>query len=635
MYAVSDQYKTDIQKPIRNPSHVEIAHVIANDHNVGTFEDPTIFPTGMFESEINQYFVRQVQSATFEPLGCILDGGSYLRGTPTIIDNNESAEYVSTAYSIPDFTAPDGTVMELDSDIYITEYDITTTQTFSVAGHLLNIELGPVSAANKPTHVFLKFDTINLIRPTAFTINMVDNDPSRTVLATADYTPTEFSGTFLLPTLTDLQAVQLTDIEIIVTAINMPYQYVRFEKVILGIVNEFDDNDISDCEWNTASNPLTFEVPKASFDFTFLDPDRLYHESNPDSLLSAIKENQQVGFRFGYELDSGGTEWVTCGLYRTTGEVLTDDSGIPRVTVKTAHASVIADDLVREINSTLVSYDDAEVAIDIDNVVDMMDDVGVTATLDFVDADSNLVADNFTTTVTVVDKNMDIKNYTQLMMNAHGMMWLVKRDSPYSEEMLLREFAKLIGTDEHDYDTIGFWVDDLSAQTNYYTVSSVPDTNIRLFQFNNDSIMSPPNIGIVPKSDGIDYARYNIDTNETERKPYPDPAVGSRLVKIDNTMVTTQGTPSTTTKPNDKIGEYISKYYGEQNTYSVSNRGFPELDVGDIVQILSEYYDTTGESVLYTLDVQGLVVSNKIKYNGSIKGETSIIGWQTIIDAYA
>lgn len=609
MYNVSDQYKTDIQSQIRNESYVEIAHVIPNYHNVGDLPNYTTYDTGLFENEVNQYFVRQVQSATFEPMGCVLDGSTYLRGTPTIVGNNESGEYVSTSYSLP---TPVGTSMEFDSGFYVTEYDRPTSFSNPVVGHVFNIGLTGVLDTNEPTHIFLAFDTAQLVRPTAFTINMVDNDPSRTVLATADYTPTEFSATYLLPTLTDLQAVELTDIEIVVTALNMPYQYVRFEKVILGIVNEFTDEDITTCEWAVASNPLTFEVPKAEFTFTFLDPDRLYHESNPNTLITAIRENQQVGFRFGYQLESGGTEWLTGGLYRTTGEVTTDDSGIPRVTIKTAHASVNANDLVRELDSTLVSPEDEEVAIDITKVTDLMDMVGVTVTID------QASPTNFVNTLTVVDPNITLKEYAQLMANAHGLMWKVKRDSPYNEDMLLTEFCKLIRTSAHNYDTVGLFTD------NEYNTDG-----IKLFQFNNSTLYSPPNIKTVPKSDGIDYARYNIETNETERKPYPDPAVGTRLIKVDNPFVTCDNSASLT-EPNSKFGEYIHDYYGEQNTYVLSNRGFPELDVGDIIQVYANYYDQDGETVLYFLKVQGMIVGNRISYNGSISGETTMIGWESI-----
>lgn len=605
MYTVSDQYKSDIHQQLRGESFVEIAHVIPNYHNVGNLSGtPTSFDVGMFENEVNQYFVNKTQIATFEPTGCLLDGSSYLRGDPTVVGNNENGEYVSTAYS--------GTTSA-----------VGTYGGFTVSGHAFNINVYSVTADNVPTKIFLGFDSSQMVRPTAMTITMYDGVTS---LASANYDIADYSKTYSLPTLTALQAVTLDKITVSVTAMSHPYAYVKIEKAILGIVNEFTDEQIASCEWSVKSNPLTFEIPTASFSFTFLDPNKLYHKSNPASLLGLIEENQQVGFRFGYTLNSGGIEWITGGLYRTTGEVGTEDSGIPKVTIKAAHASVNAQDLVRKLDSTLVSPNDEEVTIALTNLVDLMDSVGVTMTTDTV------TPTNISSTVTVVDPNITLKEYAQLMANAHGLIWLVKRTSPYAEEAVLREFAKLIGTSEHNYDTIGLFVDSKMNQTNYYVVNDVEDTSICLFEFNNSSLYSPPDIRTVPKSDGIDYARYNIDTNETTRKPYPDPAVGTRLIKVDNAFVTTD--TNAATFPNTKFGEYIHDYYGEQNTYVLSNRGFPELDIADIVKIRTEYYDTDGETVLYTLEVQGLVVANRISYNGSIKGETSVLGWQTIVDKY-
>ena len=581
MYQVSDQYKIDIHKQIRNESYVEIAHVIPNVHAT-----TATYSVGLFDNEVNEYFVSQIQSATLEPLGCILNGTTYLRGNPAIVGNNLSGEYASS---------------------------IASTSAKVVTGHSFIIDVSGVTLLNKPTKLFMKFDTARLVRPTALTINMLN--ASSTVLATTNYTITDYTQALILPSVADGVITTLDRIQIVVTALNMPYEYVRFEKVILGIVNEFSDEDIISCDWNVGSNPLTFEIPKADFSFTFLDPDRLYHESNPNSLLTLIEENQQVGFRYGYQLDSGGIEWVVGGLYRTTGEVLTDDSGIPRVTIKSAHKSIIADDFVREIDGLLVSPNDEEVTINITNIIDLMNVMGVTATLSS--------TTTFATTYTVVDPNIDVKTYAQQMCNAHGLDWIIERTSPYTEEVILKEFSKLIRTSEHNYDTVSLF------NGNVYD-----SDGIKLFQFNNDILFSPPNIKSVPKADGVDYARYNIDTNETERKPYPDPAVGTRLIKVDNPFVTTQGNPSTTTNPNTKFGEYIQDYYGEQKTYVLSNRGFVELDVGDIVQIFAEYFDADGESVLYDLKVQGMVVANNISYTGSLKGETTVIGWESIIAKY-
>lgn len=592
MYSVSDLYKKDMMGNLRGESSIEIAHSIPNLHN-----DTATFPDGLFGNEVNYYFNDQVQAATFEPSGCVLDGTYYLRGDGV----NQLGEYVSA---------------------------VATTSVKTVSVDYLITLATAVTAENIPEDIYLKFDSKELVKVTGLTISMMDG---ASVLASDTYDTTDFDGykaQLTLPTVAPESVTNLDSIKITITSIDLPYAYVRLEKVILGIVNEFTDEDITGATWTVASDPLTFQVPSADFSFTFIDPFKIYHESNPNGKFDNIVENQLVGFRFGYTPDGSGTEWVNGGVYRTTGEKSITEGVIPQVNISTKHISVGADDLVRELDSTLVSSDDeTEVSISLDDASHslntLIESLGITMNIDAVETTPG-VYDNIIDTATMVDSNITVKQYAQLAANAFGMIWLIDRTSTTEESITLREFPNLIMDSSDNYDSA--LLDIYNQSPTFHNLFS----GVYLFQFNNENLLELPRIGSVPVSDGIDYARYNHTTNDTERGLYPVGATGTRLIKIDNPFVTVNFAGSNT-EPNKLFGRYVWDYYQEHKTYTLINRGFPELDVGDIVHLYVHYYEDDGETIAYTLDKRCIVMSNKISYDGAIRGETKVLEWDIVL----
>lgn len=598
MYTVSDAYKTDMAGLMRGESTVEVAHILPNYHN-SVIDAGTVFPNGLMDNEVNEYFNSQVQGATFEPSGCLLDGTYYLRG-----NTNEVDEYV---------------------------YPLLSGTTGTVTGHSYEITLTGVDADTVPEGIFILFDSKEVVKPTSLTITMktslgVTLGSPVTYVDGTDYSG--FRAQLDLPDITGSES-SLGKIVINVNSLNIPYAYVRFEKVILGTVNEFGDDIIVACDWDVASDPLTFNIPKADFSFTFLDPENEYHESNPDSKFDDIVENQQVGFRFGYTLNGGGVEWVQGGLYRTTGEKSVSEGIIPQVTIKCRHASVSADELIKEFDlGAYVSLDDTtEAPISIDNIATLLGYIGVDVTIDSYNTEAN-----FVDTATMVDSKYTLKEYLQIISNAYGLMWTVDRGVGNTEDIVLREFAKLKMRAEHSYDSETLDLFDNNLFDGYY-----------LFQFNNNNTYDLPKIKSVPKSDGIDFANYNHITSATDRTTYrPDGGTGVRLVKIDNPFVTSKFVESQTGVTNDDIEPnknfhiYIGDYYKEQKSYVIVNRGYPELDVGDIVHLYIDYYKDDplaedGVSIEYTLSKRCIVVENKIMYGGTLSGETTLIEWEEVL----
>jgi uncharacterized protein (DUF1015 family) len=154
--------------------------------------------------------------------------------------------------------------------------------------------------------------------------------------------------------------------------------------------------------------------------------------------------------------------------------------------------------------------------------------------------------------------------------------------------------------------------------------------DVYLFQFNNSNLYELPRISSVPTSDGVSFARYDHSLTDTLRSVYPIGTTGTRLVKIDNPFITTNYA-STNTEPNQNYEDYVWKYFQEHKTYTLINRGFPELDVGDIVHIYVNYYEEDGVTIAHTLNKRCIVVSNRIDYTGGIRGETVVLEWDIVL----
>jgi hypothetical protein len=609
MYGVTDTYKLAMADNLRQRSTLLVAHIVPNSNNSADTAD---FPTGMLVNDTQNYFNDQVQSATFEPMGCILDGSYYLRG--------------------------DGVEFTNKPDEYVSDVASATDKSVGINDYTILFDEASITDLNVPKDIYLGFDSKSIVRPTEITITMQDNAGS-TLGSVGTYSITDFSAQLELPTIPTSNL--LRRIKISVVDMNLPYAYVRFEKVILGSVNVFNDTKLVGGEWKEASSPLTFEIPTADLSFTFLDPEKEYHITNPDNKFDGILENQQVGFKFGLDILGGGTEWVNGGLYRTTGEKRVSDEIIPRVTIQCRHASVNADESVREIDDTLVSLDNVtEVAVSLTDpahsLTTLLTEVGVDMTIDSYDSGANL-----NDTATIVDSNITLKQYTQIISNAYGMLWSMDRTNEVAEAIKLIEFSKLKmdATDNYDSQALNLYRQGanpdaplVSEFTNYYN-------GVYLFQFNNSNLLELPRISTVPISDGISYAQYNHMTNVTERGLYPISATGKRLINVNNPFVTVGflesqgGAPSTDAEPNKLFGRYVWDYYQEHKVYTLINRGYPELDVGDIVHLYVKYYEEDGATIAHEpLSKRCIVISNKVSYDGTIRGETAVLEWDIVLD---
>ena len=114
----------------------------------------------------------------------------------------------------------------------------------------------------------------------------------------------------------------------------LPHHRARMEDIVLGINMNLTGDAITDSSWTRTNDLMNTVLDDNSLSFTFFDPDKDYNPDNPEGIWEYLEAGQDVQFDYGYELDNGTVEWIKgCRLY-TTGEIsVTNGDTLPQVTI--------------------------------------------------------------------------------------------------------------------------------------------------------------------------------------------------------------------------------------------------------------------------------------------------------------
>jgi hypothetical protein len=99
-----------------------------------------------------------------------------------------------------------------------------------------------------------------------------------------------------------------------------------------------------------------------------------------------------------------------------------------------------------------------------------------------------------------------------------------------------------------------------------------------------------------------------IEESVTMLEMYNDPRIPRGVeIEVDNELITEVETAT-------YLANYLAEYYKRRNHMSVPYLGYPELEVGDRIDIPTNYGDDTGD-----------VVSAKLTFNGGFSGTLKVI----------
>ncbi len=117
-------------------------------------------------------------------------------------------------------------------------------------------------------------------------------------------------------------------LEITFLKTSLPHRRIRIEGLVLGLCKTFDEASLVSSEWKRANDLMNTVLPDESMKYTFYDPKREYNPDNPEGIWAFVESGQQVKFQYGYQLDDGSVEWMPGSTYYVDGSPTAESSSV-------------------------------------------------------------------------------------------------------------------------------------------------------------------------------------------------------------------------------------------------------------------------------------------------------------------
>ena len=424
-----------------------------------------------------------------------------------------------------------------------------------------------------------------------------------------------------------------TKLELVWSKSNTAYRRARLGSLIFGLVNRLENSEITNCTSTKEIDLLSSKIPKQSFDFTLIDTKRRYDPENPSGLWEYLESRQPVTYYYGYELSDGGIEWIPWGMSYSTGDFeVTKQGMVSEVSIKCVG---LADHLTDV-------YDEGTYSNTGKSLYTLATEV-----MEFAGYQNTIELDNALKTIYTHNPmpSQKIRECLQLIANAGRCIMSHSRGgniqilrASQAKTNFAMTFTKMTDTPTTSkIPPLRYLSTSYTAITLEDTVSEavakaqVTNAEAQEFTFThqgytNQTITLSSGLAMVGTAKFFAYktvvtltgtgtvtitGNRLIDNTATYKKKYSD--VGQDLENVSNYLVDNLDDVKA-------YADWLAECTMRRSTYSVSDRGYPELDVGDSVTFTSNFKN----------EVPTTIIQQKLTYNGAIKGEGQyVIGSDT------
>jgi hypothetical protein len=373
-----------------------------------------------------------------------------------------------------------------------------------------------------------------------------------------------------------------------------------------------------------------------SFSFTSLDLNKEYNPENATGLWQYIEKKQPLSFEYGYELDNGTIEWISGGHLYTNEDIKIDTaSTISKITFSaTSQLNQLSDIYYRGTYGDTTLYDLAEDVFMFANLP-LLQDGSVPYYID-------TALQSMTTKIPLPE--ISINKALQLIANAGRCILYVNRNGQIRMERANETVQDFYLTmDKVTKTPVISKLPALRSVVSNYTTLTVSPVEESLSKAENLNFGS--NVECRFKYDDATAVRITTTGTLTvigTPKFYATSCVvvlsgvgnaeifGKKLIPtttsvtytvsnigydcpISNVLINTQ---------QDAIAysTWIGDVLQRRNEYSVSDRGYPALDILDVITA-----DT-----LFSTGLQATLTKSKIKYNGGLSSELKFISKEVV-----
>lgn len=414
---------------------------------------------------------------------------------------------------------------------------------------------------------------------------------------------------------------------------NIDYRRARLGSLIFGLVNRIENDEVANCTSTKEIDLLSSKIPKQAFDFTLIDTERRYDPENPSGLWEYLESRQPVTYYYGYELSDGGIEWIPWGMSYSTGDFeVTKQGSVSEVSIKCVGLADHLTDIYDEGTYSNTGKSLYTLATEV------MEFAGYQNAIELDEALKTLYTHNPLPSQTVRECLQLIANAGRcIMSHSRGGSIQILRENQ-TEPNFAMTFTKMTNTPTTSK------IPPLRYLSTNYTSITLEDTV-------SEAVSEVQVVNATAQEFTFTHQGY---TNQTIILSSDLTMTGTAKFFAYKTVVTLTGTGTVTIKGNrlientaaykkkysdigqdlDNVSNYLVdnlddvKAYADwlaectlrRSTYSVSDRGYPELDVGDSVTFTSNFKN----------EVPTTIIQQKLTYNGAIKGEGQyVIGSDT------
>ena len=585
MYNVSNDYKTEINNAVRNPTHVRVKF-------------------GIIDPDAQSDAVLTTTSET------VYSNASAVKYDDDIEFNYDTLEFNkfildrSHKLATPSYGAYQGYVSNVMSDndcVFATPPQLIVNYTgyYTFAGLSLTFDKVRKSFASE-------FNIKCFLDETLVYDNTIQNVVSDFIIETDIPLHNKLVVTF--------------------NKSDVPYSRIRLSYLGFGIYKTITDSEIQSTEQKRNSDILSTVLPVNDFSFTFLDVNNEYNPDNSTGLYKYMESLQPIKFEYGYELNSGIIEWVLGGNNYSDGTVSIDSHGvIPKVTFKSSNSLLMLKPVC-----TKGVYNPSGVSL-YDMAVDVISDFPLEYEFD----------DYLKTIVTFAPiPKLPTKEVLQLIANC-GQCYL---DVDREGKVIIKKLDMNLITTDFKFDFNNMYdipiinkYPPLKNLTSYFHeyIVNVDSENISTisidvavdteyvfeYELATDVSMSVDGTLVIIGSPEYFGRNLKVTLNGTGKVTI----TGKKItVNTSSSVVSNEINGEDAEISNELITNHVDlenymnwvvSILSLRNEYTFDNRGYCELDPLDNILL-----DT-----LYSNNLRTFVIENNIKYNGALSGSSKVL----------
>lgn len=388
-----------------------------------------------------------------------------------------------------------------------------------------------------------------------------------------------------------------------------PYNRARLEKIVIGNIYTFTNEEIVNAEWHNESDPLCRRLPEQTLKFDVIDFEGRFDPMNNRGEYDFIDTDEMVTMEYGY--DTGGViEWLPYEIYYIDSKP-TYASHTARFSCNKMTTKYNADYYANPVGGTQGQIGQ--------KLRDLTANAGIEADIDYYFTDaiksrSQLKHDKLSNVILLLANACACRMYFDAKdvlviepSNTDNPDIVLDGDTVYyeTEKFTVNPKVRNVLWSKHSFDvtnedysknlqlSLGINIIDFGELVS--SVNMVDFTGTIIAKCQDSMVVNVTNIGSNPKITGKRVKDSSTDAQLTLNATGED-------VRIDNYWIS---------RDQNVVADLWQRYLSKRNVIEFEYRGNPEIEMGDNVY----YVDKYGHKRFCT------VLATNIRFNGAIRGK--------------